>query len=197
MSTWAELDTDARIKAIRARSDEGMSSSQIARELGAPTRNAIIGYWHRYDEARGPGVVRRGGVPKSKKTKAPVIKQLSAQKPEQQGGTGRERQQVGAKRSGEEFHIARRARTVRRKALLGPTAEDKATERAAQAAADDGPAPPGAVRLLDLEPHHCRWPIGDVRSTGFHFCGEMRAGVPHLPYCAKHVRLAIRRQETQ
>lgn len=40
------------------------------------------------------------------------------------------------------------------------------------------------VPLADLEPHHCRWPIGDPKRQPFGFCGEQI--VAGLPYCKAH-----------
>lgn len=47
---------------------------------------------------------------------------------------------------------------------------------------------PGAepVSLLDLEEHHCRWPIGQQHVVGF--CGCRK--VPGLSYCDKHAATA-------
>lgn len=47
------------------------------------------------------------------------------------------------------------------------------------------------VALLDLEPHHCRWPIGNPRSADFGFCGANRES-PLTPYCCEHHRRAAR-----
>lgn len=53
----------------------------------------------------------------------------------------------------------------------------------------DKPAPAGQRRsLVELEPHHCRWPIGDVSDADFHFCGAQR--VSGLSYCLPHARRA-------
>lgn len=41
------------------------------------------------------------------------------------------------------------------------------------------------VQLLDLEPHHCRWPVGEP-TTGFCGCNK----VPGLSYCASHAARA-------
>jgi GcrA cell cycle regulator len=49
------------------------------------------------------------------------------------------------------------------------------------------PAPEERVRLHDLRPHHCRWPIGDPREEDFRFCGRKRVG-PR--YCETHERRA-------
>jgi GcrA cell cycle regulator len=40
------------------------------------------------------------------------------------------------------------------------------------------------VHLLDLEPHHCRFPFGE--GTGISFCGRKK--VAGLPYCSSHAR---------
>lgn len=39
-------------------------------------------------------------------------------------------------------------------------------------------------KLPDLEPYHCRWPIGDPREADFHFCCAKR--VPSHAYCGYH-----------
>lgn len=43
------------------------------------------------------------------------------------------------------------------------------------------------VQLLDLESHHCRWPVGEPTQG---FCGC--SAVPGLPYCAGHADRAYR-----
>jgi len=54
---------------------------------------------------------------------------------------------------------------------------------------DDGVTPRSKqIRLLDLEKHHCRWPIGDPRAGSFRFCGCNK--VPGLVYCETHARRA-------
>ena len=48
---------------------------------------------------------------------------------------------------------------------------------------------PGQAALLALEPHQCRWPIGDPQVEGFRFCGGF-AETDSAPYCAMHRRLS-------
>ena len=44
--------------------------------------------------------------------------------------------------------------------------------------------------LIDIDPHQCRWPIGDPASTNFLFCGnDALAG---FTYCVGHARMAYR-----
>ncbi len=42
--------------------------------------------------------------------------------------------------------------------------------------------------ILSLTDRMCKWPIGDPREPGFHFCG--RPSVAGLPYCQEHAALA-------
>lgn len=46
----------------------------------------------------------------------------------------------------------------------------------------------GGVALSDLKDSMCRWPEGDPKEDGFHFCGG--ASVPGFPYCEEHIRAA-------
>jgi GcrA cell cycle regulator len=50
-------------------------------------------------------------------------------------------------------------------------------------------APKAPKALLDLGAHDCRWPIGEPRQPGFHFCGEPQAA--GRPYCALHWQMAF------
>src|SRR5205823_2266277 len=44
------------------------------------------------------------------------------------------------------------------------------------------------VTLLELEPHHCRYPIGDPKTKEFRFCGALR--LDSKPYCARCLEIA-------
>lgn len=43
--------------------------------------------------------------------------------------------------------------------------------------------------LLELEAGECRWPVGDPRQEGFHFCGAQQ--VLGRPYCVQHWMLSF------
>lgn len=47
---------------------------------------------------------------------------------------------------------------------------------------------PVGVQMLELTEKTCRWPIGDPKKAGFHFCGDCPA--PGRPYCVKHADIA-------
>jgi hypothetical protein len=44
------------------------------------------------------------------------------------------------------------------------------------------------VTFLELEPHHCRFPIGDPKTKEFRFCGALR--LDNMPYCARCLEIA-------
>ena len=46
-----------------------------------------------------------------------------------------------------------------------------------------------AESLLQLTPTTCRWPIGDPRQPGFHFCLAHHA--PSRTYCPEHHAMAF------
>jgi GcrA cell cycle regulator len=49
--------------------------------------------------------------------------------------------------------------------------------------------PDTVVRLENLGPGMCAWPIGEPGTEGFHFCGK-RPTVPDKPYCLEHCQRA-------
>ena len=44
------------------------------------------------------------------------------------------------------------------------------------------------VAILDLEPHHCRWPLGELMQRSTEFCGHPHQ--PGSPYCPNHHHMA-------
>ncbi len=43
--------------------------------------------------------------------------------------------------------------------------------------------------MENLEMRDCRWPIGDPRQPGFHFCGARQ--IEGRPYCELHWRMSF------
>jgi GcrA cell cycle regulator len=57
------------------------------------------------------------------------------------------------------------------------------------------PEPPWPCSLMELTDFSCRFPIGDVGSPEFHFCGAHEADVYRgKPYCRRHASLAYHRR---
>jgi GcrA cell cycle regulator len=60
---------------------------------------------------------------------------------------------------------------------------DQATELPPETIADP-------VTLIDLQPHHCRWPV-DREGEPMMYCGAAKCGEDYSSYCAAHHRLAF------
>jgi GcrA cell cycle regulator len=53
---------------------------------------------------------------------------------------------------------------------------------------------PHACGILELKNDTCRFPVGDVGSSGFFFCGTPGADFAcHKPYCPAHAQIVSRR----
>jgi GcrA cell cycle regulator len=66
-----------------------------------------------------------------------------------------------------------------------PVREIKPVKGAAASITSDAA---GKVRLVDLDSHTCRWPLGDPRDEDFSFCGKkVRSG---QTYCDEHAMMA-------
>lgn len=154
-SSWFDW-TDERIAQLKALYADGLSSSQIAAELGGGlTRNSIIGKVNRLGLTRDnhpssahwrDGRTRRKPIPASKPRIAPT----------------------------KSTHHTRVAAW-----RMAPVEEP--------AAPIDDNAIPIAQRktLLELENHHCRWPLGDGPAEFFcaHPSADLNIGIP---YCRIH-----------
>lgn len=46
---------------------------------------------------------------------------------------------------------------------------------------------PIAVTFAELQPHHCKFPMGDPRRSDFRFCGGHR--LENKPYCQEHTTI--------
>jgi GcrA cell cycle regulator len=62
---------------------------------------------------------------------------------------------------------------------------------------------PEGVAFFDLEPYHCRWPVGTATGAAMRYCGCVRAvrlapvtrEARRQPYCDAHLAVAYRRSE--
>ena len=76
--------TDERVETLKKMWGEGQSASQIAKELGGVTRNAVIGKVHRLGLSNrvGPGGSAEGGEPSEPATLDQHLEARAAEAPE-------------------------------------------------------------------------------------------------------------------
>ena len=172
--------TEDRVEKLKSMWTEGNSASQIAKELGGVTRNAVIGKVHRL------GLSNRAGSIKTKRD-AP---------------TSRPTKKVRTKASSPKIktvidtHIPEKNAIIpMRKPILTPgqplPPQPSANEISPEALATVKEVEKGAKKLslLELTEKTCKWPIGDPATDEFWFCGlTTQTG---KPYCEAHVGVAF------
>ncbi len=90
------------------------------------------------------------------------------------------------------FPPRRPARQSRRRSRTIPAASSpRAVTATTQLLPEPCPTPEHAATVLTLTAFTCRWPEGDPKREGFHFCGRTK-GSASGPYCEHHAAIAFR-----
>jgi GcrA cell cycle regulator len=175
--------TDERVETLKRMWNEGQSASQIAKELGGVTRNAVIGKVHRL------GLSNRVGAAPGP---APVAgKPL---KDDRDGGVAVEDEVDDEPIEAFERPAEKPAQVVRKPAIVPgqplppqPAANEISPEALASVREVEKKA--AKISLMELTERTCKWPIGDPATENFWFCGL--AVQPGKPYCEAHVGVAF------
>ncbi len=181
--------TDERVETLKVMWSEGKSASQIAKELGGVTRNAVIGKVHRLGLSnRVPGADRpddeaalldaaMGELGPEFEEEEPVaeVKSVAEPAPVPRPVT---KEQIPAQRP---------------KPIAGQPLppQPSASEISAEALANLAEVAKKARRLtlMQLTERTCKWPVGDPATDDFWFCGLPT--VAGKPYCETHVAVAF------
>lgn len=194
--------TDERVETLKRMWAEGQSASQIAKELGGVTRNAVIGKVHRL------GLSNRAGEGASMADEAEAAP--AAAKPEQaakpvEPATPKSAPKPAAERPAPAAAPAAPAAAPAAPSNVTPLPIRKAIIPAGQplppqpSANEISPEALASVRevekrarklsLMELTERTCKWPIGDPATEDFWFCGL--PSVAGKPYCEAHVGVAF------
>ncbi|EAR51495.1 hypothetical protein OG2516_17281 [Oceanicola granulosus HTCC2516] len=185
--------TDERVELLKKMWSEGQSASQIAKELGGVTRNAVIGKVHRLglSNRTGPGPAAAAApaqpapaapsAPPRPAAAAAPAKPAPAEEPEAET-------EEPAEPAPPPVSAARRA-IIPAGQPLPP--QPSANEISPEALAKVNEVEKSAKRisLMELTERTCKWPIGDPATPDFWFCGlPVQQG---KPYCEAHVGVAF------
>ena len=170
--------TDERVETLKRMWNEGQSASQIAKELGNVTRNAVIGKVHRLGLSNRTTGAPAKPVPEDETTEemAPAPKAEAAdtderKEPAQAAPTPMRKPIVPA---GQPLPPQPSANEISPEALASVREVEKSARR---------------ISLMELTERTCKWPIGDPATEDFWFCGlSAQAG---KPYCEAHVGVAF------
>ncbi|MGH1368272.1 MAG: GcrA family cell cycle regulator [Maritimibacter sp.] len=183
--------TDERVDILKKMWGEGQSASQIAKELGGVTRNAVIGKVHRLGLSnRAGGGASTSKAPAKDKAKAAPAKKPAPPKKAPPTKSGRPAPETkSAEPAPVPKPISSRKQIIPAGQPLPP--QPSANEISPEALAKVNEVEKGAKRLslMELTEKTCKWPIGDPATEDFWFCGlGVQAG---KPYCEAHVSVAF------
>jgi GcrA cell cycle regulator len=179
--------TDERVETLKKMWTEGQSASQIAKELGGVTRNAVIGKVHRLGLSN-----RAGGAPEPAKAKTAEPAPKAEPRAAAPKSTSAKADAKPTPRP-EPAHAAPAAPA--RKPIIPagqplppqPSAGEISPEALASVREVEKKA--RRISLMELTERTCKWPIGDPATEDFWFCGL--ASQPGKPYCEAHVGVAF------
>ena len=179
--------TEDRVEVLKKLWAEGHSASQIAKELGGVTRNAVIGKVHRLGLSNrtggaAPATPKAESKPKPAKPAAkaapkpdPAPRPTPA--PETKAATPMRRQIIPA---GQPLPPQPSANEISPEALAKVNEIEKKAKK---------------LTLMELTERTCKWPVGDPATEDFWFCGlGVQAG---KPYCEAHVAVAFQPMSTR
>ena len=181
--TWWTPEKTAEAKRLWL---AGNSATIVAKEIGHPSRNAVIGKafrlgWTRSEEvneqnrttARIAGMMAAIGRAYAPKPKKPKVSVAKPRKPTRNRNpfnlptvTLLSYERIDEPVEGFDLSPLNRQNTPKRRRW----AEDIHTV---------------GVEIADLQSHHCRWPLGDFDAISTHFCGAHKADGDDR-YCAGH-----------
>ncbi|WP_308915420.1 GcrA family cell cycle regulator [Jannaschia sp. LMIT008] len=203
--------TDDRVETLKRMWGEGASASQIAKELGDVTRNAVIGKVHRLGLSNRPTPEDAAAAPKAaapepeaapEVQQAPIVdKAPPVIEPIPEVATPAEAVAPAPDEDDDDDEPRTMAAVphgatvtpIRKPLMAGqplppqPSANEISPEALAKVNAVEKTAK--KLRLMELTERTCKWPIGDPATPKFWFCGlPVQQG---KPYCEAHVSVAF------
>ena len=181
--------TDERVELLKKMWGEGQSASQIAKELGGVTRNAVIGKVHRLGLSnRTTGGGAKAAAPAKEATPKPAPKPADpAPKPEPVKADKPEPAPEPATRPTNVTPLRKPIVPAGQPLPPQPSANEISPEALAKVREVESHAK--RISLMELTERTCKWPIGDPATDDFYFCGlPVQQG---KPYCEAHVGVAF------
>ena len=186
MMAWS----DERVAVLKKMWLDGNSASEIAKELGDITRNAVIGKVHRLGLSNRDTSVSgaRGGINKPAKSTKRGRPAKVDKEPKKRGRP----QKIKETKS---FHET----ADKGKSITATSAAKRSNDSKPEVVSDLSEETLKSllkiemkskkISLMDLTERTCKWPIGDPATDSFWFCGH--EAEPGKPYCKTHISIAF------
>ena len=183
--------SDERVAILKKMWLEGSSASEIAKELGNITRNAVIGKVHRLgmsnrdtnnlksgsSTSNAKKSVRRGRPPKVNKEEKKRGRPHKLKDPGDLPGT----LDVTEKST---TSSAKEMRLDENKTKVASDLSEETLQNILKVEMKSK-----KISLMELTERTCKWPIGDPATDTFWFCGH--ESEPGKPYCKTHISIAF------
>ena len=183
--------SDERVAILKKMWLEGSSASEIAKELGNITRNAVIGKIHRLgmsnrdtnnlksssSTSNAKKSVRRGRPPKVNKEEKKRGRPHKLKDPGDLPGT---------------FDVTEKSTTSSAKEMRLDENKTKVASDLSEETLQNilkVEMKSKKISLMELTERTCKWPIGDPATDTFWFCGH--ESEPGKPYCKTHISIAF------
>jgi GcrA cell cycle regulator len=183
--------TDERVEMLKKMWGDGQSASQIAKELGGVTRNAVIGKVHRLGLSNRTAGPVPAAKPESKAKAKPAPAAAAKPDPAPKEKPAPKTEPARPTIAGDD---ARPASPARRQIIpagqpLPPQPSANEISPEALAKVNEIEKKSKKISLMELTERTCKWPVGDPATDDFWFCGlPVQAG---KPYCDAHVGVAF------
>ena len=190
--------TDERVETLKRMWGEGQSASQIAKELGGVTRNAVIGKVHRLglsNRASGKDEEEEEAQPAAAAAAPPRVDPAArAEAPAARPEAPRAAAPASATPAAAPV-VSNVTPLPLRKAIIPagqplppqPSLNEISPEALASVREVEKRA--RKLTLMELTERTCKWPIGDPATADFWFCGL--PSIAGKPYCEAHVGVAF------
>ena len=183
--------SDERVAVLKKMWLEGNSASEIAKELGNITRNAVIGKVHRLGLSNRDTNVSKAGVTAEKS-----IKGLKRGRPPKINKEPKKRGRPQKITQTKDLNDT----ALERGKPIGPSDNaERSNDSRLEVVSDLSEETikdllkvemkSKKISLMDLTERTCKWPIGDPATDEFWFCGH--EAEPGKPYCKTHISIAF------
>ena len=183
--------SDERVAVLKKMWLEGNSASEIAKELGNITRNAVIGKVHRLGLSNRDTNVSKAGVTAEKS-----IKGLKRGRPPK---INKEPKKRGRPQKITQPKDLNDTPLERGKPISASGTTERSNDSRLEVVSDLSEETlkdllkvemkSKKISLMDLTERTCKWPIGDPATDEFWFCGH--EAEPGKPYCKTHISIAF------
>ena len=183
--------SDERVATLKKMWLEGNSASEIAKELGNITRNAVIGKVHRLGLSNRDTNVSKSGASPTK-----TVKSAKRGRPPK---LNKETKKRGRPQKLKETRDFRETKDDKDKSVTSLANSKPLNDSKLEVVSDLSEETlknllkvemkSKKISLMELTERTCKWPIGDPATDSFWFCGH--ESEPGKPYCKTHISIAF------